>query len=93
MVSFKLSQILNFEVGILFFWQIFLVKIFEPSSFEEILSGPKTLIDLPLKWFTIPLTKGFSGPTTRIFISFSKQYFSSSKKLSESKLTFCKMSI
>ena len=59
MVSFKLSQILNFEVGILFFWQIFLVKIFEPSSFEEILSGPKTLIDLPLKWLTIPLTNIF----------------------------------
>ena len=78
----------EFEVGILFFWQISLVKIFEPSSFDEILSGPNTLIDFPLKWSTIPFTKGFSGPTTINFIFFSMQYFSSSEKLSGFKFTF-----
>ena len=40
-------------VGILYFWQIFLVNIFEPSSWDATLLGPKTFIlnfskDLPV---------------------------------------------
>ena len=46
------------------------------------------LIDFPLKWSTIPFTKGFSGPTTNNSISFSVQSLSNSEKLSRSKLTF-----
>ncbi len=48
----------------MYFSHIFLVNIFEPSSWDEILSGPKTFISESLKKSTIPSTKGFSGPTT-----------------------------
>ena len=53
----------NFAVGILYLSQIFLVKIFDPSSLAADLFGPKTLILFFSKKSTIPSTSGFSGPT------------------------------
>ena len=53
----------NFAVGILYFSQIFFVNILDPSSCDEILSGPNISIPLLLKKSTIPSTSGFSGPT------------------------------
>ena len=40
----EFSNIPNLAVGILYSSQIFFVNIFEPSSCDEILLGPKTLI-------------------------------------------------
>ena len=41
---FRLSIILKFAVGILYFSQSSFVNILEPSSFEANLLGPKTFI-------------------------------------------------
>ena len=41
---FEFEKISNLAVGILYFSQSFFVKIFEPSSCDAILFGPKTLI-------------------------------------------------
>ena len=57
-----LLKIPNLAVGILYFLQIFFVKILEPSSCEAILFGPNTLIFSFSKKSVIPSTKGFSGP-------------------------------
>ena len=50
-------------MGILYFLQIFFVKVFDPSNWEGIFLGPKTLIPLFSKKSTTPFTNGFSGPT------------------------------
>ena len=42
--SFALVKTPKFAVGILYFLQRFLVNIFDPSSCEAFLFGPKTLI-------------------------------------------------
>ena len=70
-------MILYLAVGILYSSHINFVKVFEPSSLEEYLLGPKTFIFFCSKKSTIPSTKGFSGPTiTRpilfFLIKFSK---------------------
>ena len=57
------SKIPKFAVGILYFWQRFFVKIFDPSNWEAALSGPNTLTEEFSKKSTIPSTRGFSGPT------------------------------
>ena len=79
-VSSIFSKILKFAVGMLYFLQIFFVKIFDPSSWEAIFFGPKTLIFSFSRKSTIPLTKGFSGPiTTKSFFDFNKKFLISSK--------------
>ena len=56
------------------------MKIFEPSSFEQNLSGPKTFKSCFLRKSTIPFTKGSSGPTIVKSITFSfKKFFIFSK--------------
>ena len=45
-----------------------MVNILEPSSWDDILSGPKIFIFVFLKKSTIPSTNGFSGPTIINFI-------------------------
>ena len=57
------SKIPNLAVGILYFSQIFFVKIFEPSSWDANLLGPNIGIFILSKKSTIPSTNGFSGPT------------------------------
>ena len=49
MADFFDLKIPKFAVGILYFLQIFFVKIFDPSSCAEFLSGPKTEIFLFLR--------------------------------------------
>ena len=61
---FSLSKIEYFAVGTLCFLHIFFIKIFEDSSCEEALSGPKTAIFSSHNLSTIPLLRGSSGPTT-----------------------------
>ena len=64
----------------LYFLQIFFVKIFDPSSWEGIFFGPNTLIFSFSRKSTIPLTKGFSGPTTtKSVFAFIKKFLISSK--------------
>jgi len=73
-------KIPKFAVGILYSLQIFFVNIFEPSSCEANLLGPKTFTRLSSKKLTIPSTRGFSGPTTTISIfSFLINFFSNLK--------------
>ena len=52
----------------MYFSQSFFVKIFEPSSCEAILFGPKTFMLFFFKKSPIPSTRGFSGPTITISI-------------------------
>ena len=59
-----LVQILKFAVGILFCKHKSFINALEPSSFEANLFGPNTLILFFSRKFTIPFTKGSSGPTT-----------------------------
>ena len=79
--SINFLKIPNFAVGILYFSHNFLVKIFEPSSFEANLFGPKVLILFFSKLSTIPSTSGFSGPIITISISFFFTKFIISSKL------------
>ena len=82
----------NLAVGILYFSQIFFVKIFDPSSCEHNLFGPNTFILLFSKKSTKPSTKGFSGPImTRSIFSLFINFFNNSK-LSKSKLIFSAIS-
>ena len=62
--SFSLLNTEYFAVGILCFLQIFFIKIFEVSSCEDILSGPKVTIFSFFSSSTIPLLSGSSGPIT-----------------------------
>ena len=71
--SFSLSKAKYFAVGILCFLHIFFIKIFEDSSCDEVLLGPKTVIFSSLNLSTIPLLRGNSGPTTTKLILCSLQ--------------------
>ena len=55
------------------FLHIFFIKIFEDSSCEEALLGPKTVIFSSHNLSTIPLLRGSSGPTTTKSILYSLQ--------------------
>ena len=72
-MHFSSLKISKFDVGNFIFLAKFFVKVFDPSNCELILSGPKTLIFVFLKYSTIPSTKGFSGPTIINSIFFSSQ--------------------
>ena len=58
-----LLQTLNLAVGILLRAQSFFIKAFEPSNLAANLFGPNTFTLFFFKKFTIPFTKGSSGPT------------------------------
>ena len=64
-------KIPNLAVGILYFLQRFLVKIFEPSSWDAALFGPNTFTLVSCKKSTNPSTNGCSGPTISKSIFFS----------------------